>query len=94
MALNGKIVATTLGVAALFGTANAFSINDDMRSCKAAIDEAGLFGDAEYNLDLVKDYGKRNRVVTLEARIVGQENQIVECRMSRSTVKEVVIVAE
>ncbi|MEE4207810.1 MAG: hypothetical protein V2I43_00905 [Parvularcula sp.] len=94
MARNAKLIAATLGVAALFGTANAFSINDDINNCKAAIEEAELFGGAEFNLDLVKDYGNRNRVLTLEANVVGQENQTVECRMNRSKIKEVVVVSE
>jgi hypothetical protein len=94
MARITAILTASLGFAALFGTANAFGINDDINNCKAAIEEAELFGEAEYNLDFVKDFGKRNRVITLEANIVGQEDKIVECRMSRSTIKEVVIVSE
>ncbi|MEM1380397.1 MAG: hypothetical protein AAGH41_07225 [Pseudomonadota bacterium] len=78
--------------AAAFGIAQAGSLSDDINNCRAAIDEAELFGDAEFTLDFVDDYGKRNRVLTLEANVVGGADAIVECRMSRSKIKEVVIV--
>lgn len=84
--------AFVLAFAGMFGTANAFGINDDIASCAAAIEEAELLGDVEYNLDFVSDLGKRNRVLTLEANIVGADDVIIECRMSRSKVNEVVIV--
>ena len=77
--------------AASFGFAHA-SLTEDINNCRAAIDEAGLFGDAEYTLDFVDDYGKRERVITLEANVVGADDAIVECRMNRSKIKEVVIV--
>lgn len=83
--------AATIALFAAFGTANAASISDDINNCRAAIDEAKLLGDAEYNLDFVGDKGNRNRVLTLEANVVGGDDVVIECRMSRSTIKEVVI---
>ncbi|MEE4213399.1 MAG: hypothetical protein V2I43_29500 [Parvularcula sp.] len=70
----------------------AASLNDDINNCRAAIVEAELFGDAEFNVNFVKDHGNRNRVLTLEAKVVGGEDAVVECRMSRSKIKEVAIV--
>lgn len=87
-----QISAIALAFAGMFGTANAFSINDDIANCAAAIIDAELLGDAEYNLDFVSDQGRRNRVLTLEANVVGADDVIIECRMSRSKVNEVVIV--
>lgn len=83
--------AVSLALAAAFGTAHAFGLNDDIASCAAAIEDANLLGDANYNLDFVDDEGKRNRVLTLEANVVGGDNVIIECRMNRSKVLEVVI---
>ena len=87
-----QLSALSLALVGSFGTAHAFGINDDIASCAAAISEAELLGDAEYNLDFVSDQGKRSRVLTLEANVVGADDVIIECRMSRSNVKEVVIV--
>lgn len=92
MLKTAQISAFALALAGMFGTANAFGINDDIENCAAAIEEAELLGDAEYNLDFVSDHGRRSRVLTLEARVVGADNVMIECRMSRSTVNEVVIV--
>ncbi len=83
------------GLTALsLGVAHAGSISDDINNCRAAMDEASLFGDAEYTLDFVKDYGNRNRVLTLKANIVGADEAVVECRMKRTAVVDVVIAEE
>ncbi|GGY44790.1 hypothetical protein [Parvularcula lutaonensis] len=86
-----QATAATLALFAAAGIAHAGSLNDDINNCRAAIVEAGLLGDAEFNLDFVDDKGNRNRVLTLEANVVGGEDVIIECRMSRSKIKEVVI---
>lgn len=79
--------------AAFFAMSTAFAgLSDDINNCRAAIDEAELFGDVEYTLDFIDDKGNRNRVITLEANIVGADDAVVECRMSRSKIKEVVVV--
>lgn len=75
-----------------FGTATAFNINDDIATCQDVIEETELMGDETYVLKFVDDEGNRNRVLTLEAVIVGKDDVMIECRMSRSKVKEVVIV--
>ncbi|MEM9809603.1 MAG: hypothetical protein AAF788_00085 [Pseudomonadota bacterium] len=74
---------------ALLGTAHA-GINDDINNCRAAIDDAGLMAGQEFSLRFIDDQGNRNRVLTLEAVVVGGEDQTIECRMSRSKVNEVV----
>lgn len=74
------------------GSASAFNINDDIEKCAEAIADAELLGDVEYNLNFVDDQGNRNRVLTLEAKVVGGDNVTIECRMNRSKIKEVVIV--
>lgn len=92
MTNTAQLTATALVFASALGFAQAASLSDDINNCRAAMDEAELFGDAEYTLDFVDDYGNRNRVLTLEANVVGAEDVIVECRMSRSRIKDVVIV--
>ena len=86
----------TIAAAALsfsaFGTAVAFNLNDDIENCAAAIEEAELMGDATYVLEFVDDQGNRNRVLTLEAVVPGADDVMIECRMSRSKIKEVAIV--
>ena len=54
-----QVSAVALTAAASFGIASAAGLSEDMNNCRAAIDEAGLFGDAEYTLDFVKDLGNR-----------------------------------
>ena len=92
MLKTAQISAFALAFVSAFGTANAFGINDDIENCAAAINEAELLGDAEFNLDFVSDKGRRDRVLTLEANVVGADDVIIECRMSRSKVNAVVIV--
>lgn len=85
-----QVSAVALAFAAAFGTAQAGDINDDINACRDAIDEAELMGDTAFTLKLLDDEGNRNRVVTLEAVVVGGEDKVIECRMNRSKVKEVV----
>jgi hypothetical protein len=85
-------VAAAATAFAVITPASAASLNDDINNCRAAMVDAELFGDAEFNINFVKDQGNRNRVLTLEAKVVGGEDHLVECRMKRSAIKEVVIV--
>lgn len=71
----------------------AAGLTADIKNCRAAIDKAELFGDGDYMLDLVSDRGKRSRVVTLDVRVIGGDDQRVECRMNRSRVEGVAIIA-
>ncbi|NNU15497.1 hypothetical protein HK107_04075 [Parvularcula sp. ZS-1/3] len=87
-----QLSAAALALTFAFGTAQAGSLNDDIKNCRAAIEEAELLGGAEFNLDFVSDKGKRSRVITLEARVVGGDNQTIECRMTRSKINEVVVI--
>ena len=85
--------ATALGLAfaTAFGAAQAGNINDDIASCREAIEDAELMGGEDFALKLVDDFGNRNRVVTLEAVVVGGDDVLIECRMSRSKVLEVAL---
>lgn len=88
------VTSTTAAFAALalsFGTAQAGDIQDDIANCRDAIEEAELLGTEEFRLEFVDDKGNRNRVLTLNAILIGQDDVTVECRMSRSKVKEVVV---
>ncbi|NRA29950.1 MAG: hypothetical protein HRU11_06770 [Parvularculaceae bacterium] len=87
------LTVSAAATATFFAMGTAFaSLSDDINNCRAAIDEAGLLGEAEYTLDFIDDKGNRNRVITLEANVVGADDAVIECRMSRSKIKEVVVV--
>lgn len=86
-----RAAALGLAFAGAFGAAQAGDINDDIASCRDAIEEADLMGGQDFALKLVDDFGNRNRVITLEAVVVGADDQLIECRMNRSKVLEVVI---
>ncbi|MEM6912503.1 MAG: hypothetical protein AAF511_00855 [Pseudomonadota bacterium] len=87
-----KIALSAAALAATFGIAHA-GINDDINNCRAAIDDAGILGGEAFTLRFVDDQGNRSRVLTLEAVVVGGNDKMIECRMSRSKVKEVAVVA-
>lgn len=87
-----KIALSAAALTAAFGIAQA-GINDDINNCRAAIDDAGLIGNEAFTLRFVDDQGNRSRVLTLEAVVVGGADKVIECRMSRSKVNEVVVVA-
>ncbi|MEM0928742.1 MAG: hypothetical protein AAGI89_05565 [Pseudomonadota bacterium] len=87
-----KIALSAAALAATLGIANA-GINDDINNCRAAIDDAGLIGSEAFTLRFVDDQGNRSRVLTLEAVVVGGDDKMIECRMTRSKVNEVVVVA-
>ncbi|MEO1657301.1 MAG: hypothetical protein AAFR65_06230 [Pseudomonadota bacterium] len=87
-----KLAFSAAALVTAFGIANA-GINDDINNCRAAIDEAGLIGGQSFTLRFVDDQGNRSRVLTLEAVVVGGDDKMIECRMSRSKVNEVVVVA-
>lgn len=85
---------TALAAAAVLSplaTASAGSIQDDIAACGAAAEEASLLTEGAYSLRFVDDEGNRNRVLTLKAiRTDGSRPEILDCRMKRSRVVEVV----
>ena len=73
------------------GAAQASAIQDDIQACGAAATEAGLLPEDGARLRFVSDEGNRNRVLMLKAIFSdGAEPKMLECRMSRRKVKEVV----
>jgi hypothetical protein len=72
--------------------ASAASIQDDIAACGAMAEEAGVLTAGTYSLRFVDDEGNRNRVLTLKAIMSdGSDAKVVECRMKRSKVLEVVM---
>ena len=83
------ITAAALAVSVSAGHASA--IQDDIQACGAAAAEAGLLPEDGARLRFVSDQGNRNRVLTLKAIFSdGTEPKMIECRMNRRKVKEVV----
>lgn len=87
-----KTLTALLAAAALLPAgAAAASIQDDIASCGASADEAGVLTAGTYSLRFVDDEGNRNRVLTLKAiKTDGSDAELIECRMKRSEVVEVV----
>ena len=84
-------LSTAAVLAVAFGAAQASAIQDDIQACGAAAAEAGLLADDGVRLRFVSDEGNRNRVLTLKAIFSdGTEPKMIECRMNRRKVKEVV----
>ena len=82
---------TAAAVLSLAAAAQAGAIQDDIQACGAAASEAGLLPEEGVSLRFMSDEGNRNRVLTLKAIYSdGTEPTMLECRMSRRTVKEVV----
>ena len=71
--------------------AQAGAIQEDIQACGAAATEAGLIPAEGVSLRFVSDAGNRNRVLMLKAiHADGTEPTMIECRMNRRKVKEVV----
>ena len=79
------------GLAALAGAgAHAAGIQDDIQACGEAAVEAGLIQADGTTLRFVSDQGNRNRTLTLKAITDGAEPVLLDCKMKRRTVLEVV----
>lgn len=86
------ILAALLGGAALLpATAFASAIQDDIAACGSVAEEAGVLETGTYSLRFEDDEGNRNRVLTLKAlKSDGTDAELIECRMERRKVLEVV----
>lgn len=70
--------------------AHAGSIQDDISACGAAAVEAGLIEADGTLLRFVSDEGNRDRTLTLKAIGGDAEPVLLDCKMKRSKVLEVV----
>ena len=78
------------GAAFLASEAFAGGIQDDIESCGTVAIETGLINDEGTTLRFVSDKGNRNRVLTLKAVQGRNDAKVIECRMKRAQVIEVV----
>jgi hypothetical protein len=80
------LVLAAAAIAAAPLSASAFDIQDDIKACGAAAEEAGLIQANAYTLRFVSDQGNRNRTLVVDAITGPSQHVTVTCKMKRSQV--------